>query len=213
MNKIILSIALSLAFSAAASAQKTKQSLPKDGETFKVAPELPKHVTCDVEFRDPKDEKWPNFFYGKPAAAGTFVWSSKGVTGGFSMNCDKMAQRQGDQDRKVLADILIDGKAPAVAFTATQFGAVTSEKDAKGKPVESFPVRGQLKIGDKTAELSGTGKVKWNYPKDAEFPDHAQLTMKFEVKGTDLGLKSAEPVQVIASAVVYKELVAPPKKK
>ncbi|MBA4068177.1 MAG: hypothetical protein C0501_31650 [Isosphaera sp.] len=184
-----------------AAAQKPARKPPPDGTVFRLAPDAPKHVTADVEFRDPDEKRWPNFFYGKPADKGTFTFDAKRPAGSFTLKCDKMAQKQGDQARRVLGEVAPEGAVPAVTFTLTKCGEVAAAKDA-------FPVEGTLAVGGKTAAVAGTGTWKFNYAKDAEVPESVQLTLRFAVKGTDLGLSSADPVRATVGCVAYKDLPA-----
>jgi hypothetical protein len=196
-----------LLLAAPAAAQKPARKPPPDGTVFRLAPDAPKHATADVEFRDPDDKRWPNFFYGKPAAAGTFTFDAKKPAGAFTLTCDKMAQKQGEQARRVLGDVTPEGAVPAVTFTLTKCGEVAAAKDAdKNAPKEAFPVEGTLAVGGKAAAVAGVGTWKWNYGKDAEVPESVQLTLRFAVKGTDLGLPSADPVRVTVGCVAYKDL-------
>jgi hypothetical protein len=210
MIRSVCIIALLVASAPGGFAQKPKPKPPADGTAFKLAPDAPKWVTGDIEFRDPADEKWPNFFYGKPSAAGVFTWDAKEPKGTFAFTFDKMAQKQGDQDRKVLAELLKEGQIPAVQLAVKGFGSVTQEKDEKGKPVEVFPVRAALTLAGKVAEVNGTARVKWQYAKDAEFPEGAQLVMVFATTGDKLGLKSLGELKVTAFVTTFKDL---PKKK
>ncbi len=198
-----------LTVGAPAFAQKPVRKPPADGTEFKLAPDAPKYVTADIEFRDPTGAKWPNFFYGKPAAAGTFTFHSKTPSAAFTLTCDKMAQKLGDQSRRVLGDITPEDKPPAVAFALTKCGEVKPiANPEKNGPKEQFASEGTLTVGGKPAKVAGSGTWKFNYGKDGEFPESIQLSLRFDAKGTDLGLKSPDPVQVTVSCVAFKDLPA-----
>ena len=92
---------------------------PADGTVFLVSPSAPKHATCDLEFRDASGEMWPSFYYGKPLAAGSFVYDASSPKAAFELNCDKAVQTQGDQSRRVLGELVVDGKSPPAVFRVT----------------------------------------------------------------------------------------------
>jgi hypothetical protein len=203
MNNIILTFAvLFVAVSANVQAQKVEKKLPADGAVFTLKPESPKWVTADIEFRDASKAKWPNFFYGKPAAAGTFTWNATSPTGQFTVRCDKMAQKQGDQSRKVLAGKLAAGTVPVVEFTFESGGTLKKDQDAKGKPIEMFPFTGKLVVGDAVVKLAGTASIRWQYAKDADRPESVQLTMTGTVKGSPLNDR-VDTIDVTVSVVAY----------
>ncbi|MBY0460157.1 MAG: hypothetical protein K2V38_22805 [Gemmataceae bacterium] len=193
-------------------AQKPTRKPPADGTEFKLSPDAPKHATADVEFRDPSPgdgARWPNFCYGKPTAPGTFTFHSQKPAGAFAVACDKMAQKLGDQSRRVLGDIAPEGQPPAVAFALTRCGEVRPiDKPEKNGPKEQFPAEGTLTVGPRTVSVKGTGTWAFQYGKDGEFPESLSLTFAFDVKGADLGLKAPEVVRVTARVVAYKELPA-----
>ncbi len=212
MLRLALAAAVLALAPAAAVAQKVAKKPPADGAAFKLSPAAPKYVTADVEFRDPTDAKWPNFFYGKPAADGTFTYSAKQPGGTFTLLCDKMAQKTGDQSRRVLGGIAPEGTVPAVTFTLTGCGPVAANPAAaKNAPKEQFPVKGTLVVGGKSVSVAGTGTWRWSYGKDGEFPESVQLAFAFPVKGQDLGVP-LDTVAVTVSVVAYKELPAGKKK-
>ena len=97
--------ALALVAVAAPAADTKGRPLPEPGAVFRLRPDWPRYATCEVEFRDPADVLWPNFFYGRPAAAGSFTFDPAEPKAAFRVTCDHRAQRHGDQGRRVLGEI------------------------------------------------------------------------------------------------------------
>src|SRR5262245_43912168 len=115
--------ALTLGVLAAPAADTKGRRLPEPAAVFRLRPDWPRHVTCDVEFRDPADVLWPTFFYGKPAAAGTFTFDPVEPQAAFRVTCNHRAQKHGDQSRRVLGELLGGDPGPVVTFEVKALGA------------------------------------------------------------------------------------------
>jgi hypothetical protein len=216
----VLAAAVLLAFVAAVAAKDP----PRAGTVFSFSATYPRHVTCDVEFRDPNEVRWPNFFYGKPAGDGTFTYDAKAPKAAFSLLCDRMCQRNGDQGRRVLGELCSDAKTPMVTFTATSMGPFqteTAETEGKGgkkgtKQVEYAPVEGTLDVDGRKVSVKGKATMRFGYPKDGTEPDSVYMDIRFTINGTDLGLKSpgaAGPINVRVGTTAYLTKGEPAKDK
>ena len=112
-----------------------KAPAPTPGQVFHLSPNNPKHVACDVEFRDPEEQLWPCFFYGKPAE-GTFQYDPAAPKAAFTVVCDKMCQPHGDQSRKVIGELVKPDKPPVVTFAVkamSPFRKDRTESAGKGR--------------------------------------------------------------------------------
>lgn len=197
---------------AAAEPQAKGKKLPDAGTVFHLSPTAPKFATCDLEFRDPSDKLWPQFVYGKPAAAGTFTFDAARPKVDFSLLCDQLAQKNGDQSRRVLGDLTQGGKPLAFVLTVKALAplqlATVESVDAKGKvtkkTVEQFPFEGEFAIGGRKTTVKGLSTVKYSYAKNAEQPDALTWEGVFLLTGQELGLQDPKArVTVRASARAY----------
>ncbi len=173
-----------------------KKSTPPTGKVYVLRPDAPGWVTCDLDVRDPAEGLWPNFFYGKPAVAGTFTYDPKAPKASFAMNCDQRVQRNGDQSRRVLGDLLADNPSLGARLTVRSLAAVRSEDeettDSKGRTarrsVEYAPFSGTLALGDQEVEVKGKATFRFSKAGDEGGPESVYLDLRFNVKGSDLGL-------------------------
>src|SRR4051812_40576906 len=111
-KRFCLALLLGLLCVTPGTAEKKNRMPPAPGTVFRLSAKAPSYVTCDVEFRDPSDALWPNFFYGKPAGDGTFTFHPAAPKASFSLRCDTMVQRNGDQGRRLLGELVKDGRPP-----------------------------------------------------------------------------------------------------
>ncbi len=109
-----------------------------DGATYVFGPTAPRWITADAEFRHADPARfWPNFFYGRPAS-GRVAWGPKGPTGAFTIACDQLVQPHGEQDRRILGELIEPGAKPAVTLTVKSLGPLREEsieqQNPRGKP-------------------------------------------------------------------------------
>jgi hypothetical protein len=190
MRNILFSL-LSLALvSGMALAQKGK-SPPEAGTVFHVSNTSPSWATCDIEFRDPTDVRWPTFFYGKPAGTGTFTYHPKQPRAELAMRCDQRVQKNGDQSRRVLGELLQDSKAPVVTLTIKKMGEQTSQ-GSEGKKSSSYaPTDAELDIDGKKVAVKAKATFRWGYRKGSDTPESVYIDLQFSLNAADLGLKNA----------------------
>lgn len=185
---------------------------------FLQSAEAPKYVTFDIEFRDPAAKRWPNFAYGKPAAAGKLIYDPKKPTINVSLKTDKGVQLQGDQSNRVIGDLIANEQFPTITVHLTDadtFKTVPMEREEKGKKVtketEVMPVKGELVIGSQKVPFTALATIEYHTEKNQPLPNWLTLNIKTEVSGKSLGLKQDNPVAIRISTTVYTEL--PGKKK
>ena len=84
--------------------RQTPRHLPHEGQQFTVEP---RHwYSTMISFRDPTDRKWPVFFCGRPEAKGSFTYPSGRPEPALSFLCDVLAQPQGEQDGRILGQLI-----------------------------------------------------------------------------------------------------------
>ena len=202
-----------------ASAQKTAK-LPAAGTVFKFSSAAPRYVTCDLEFRDPTEAKWPNFFFGKPGGDGQLVFALEGSKVDVVLNCPTMVQRNGEQERRLFGELCKE-KAPAVSFAISSMGKWTSETvdsiDNKGKKVtktvDFVPTEGTLDVGGKTVKVKGKSTLKFQFEKGSDTATSVAFDTRFTLRGGDLGLAAVPgEIQVRAGTTGYVELPTGKKK-
>jgi hypothetical protein len=173
-----------------------KGKKPDPGKVYAFRPDAPGWATCDVEFRDPSEKLWPNFFYGRPASAGTFTYDPKKPKASFALNCDSQAQRNGDQGRRALGELLKDGNSVTVLVTVNSLGAPRSENaetvDDQGRTTlaarDYAPANLVVQVGGNRVAVRGKATYTFTYPKNPGDADSVYLDVSFKVKGSDLGL-------------------------
>lgn len=176
---------------------------------FAVTPAFPKYVTADIEFRDPAGVKWPNFFYGKPAAPGVISLDPAKPAASFALLCDKMAQDRGDQSRRVLGELCPPEKPPAVTLTITAIGALqpaaAGAKD-KSKAAATADLTGTLEIAGRKVPVKAAATFRNHDGKGDEKNVALMLDGRLTLKASDLGLKTlapASPVEVRFGLTAY----------
>lgn len=193
---------------------------PKEGQTFKIAPQ--RFRTVMISFRDPSDRMWPSFVYGGPDTEGSFTFTTRAKPqAAFSLLCREVAQPEGEQQRRVLGQLVRlslktteqGGRTrtekimePVVRFVLADMAPWRLE-DSSTLRGETEHVRtriacnlsGDLTVGDRTiavrdAPCTATFRVE----ADREFrsdptatPNTVDLSLALTVKGKDLGLKAA----------------------
>ena len=192
----------------AGQAEEKKFKLPAAGTEFRFSPEQPKYVTCDVEFRDATEAFWPCFFYGKPAAGTTVKIGAAGPTGTFSLLCDQMTQKNGDQGRRVLGELVKDGKPPVVRLTIKELGPLQTEPAEAGskskKETEFASARAELEVAGKKVPVQAKALFTWKFVKGGESAESVAVELRFRVQPADLGLTRIEgPIECRAGITGY----------
>lgn len=196
-----------------------KKNAAADGTVFYFHPGVPKFINCDAEFRDPTGERWPNFFYGRPAEGGTLTYSASASKGEYVVSFDQMCQPNGDQSRKVLADLITAGAVPKVGLQVKSIGPITAqliqEPGAK-KPIQAdaAPVAAILTLGSRQGPLNGQATFRWLRDKGSEAPNGVLITTQFSAKGEELGLSSmaGKAIDLRFTACATLEATAPAEK-
>lgn len=167
-----------------------------DGAAYVFTPSHPKWVTADAEFRHPDPARfWPNFFYGRPAS-GRIAWGAKGPAGSFTIVCDQLAQPYGEQDRRILGELIEAGAKPPVTLTVKSLGSLKEEsierKDHRGNPhvmqVAYCEADAVLDVAGRTVNLRP--RVTFKPAKVVERSTEAlNVSAWFTLTGRQLGLK------------------------
>lgn len=207
----LISVVIVFSLISPAVAQKTMQQPPENGTVFRFDPKTPKFVTGDIEFRDPREESWPTFFFGRPSESSTFTFDAAKPSIKLSYLLDTQPQRNGDQDRRTLADLLTPGQSLPVTLSIENAGPWATksvDRERKGKKVVEtetyFPVHLTLMLGTWKATLNGEVQARWSYAKNATKPDTVQLTLHASTTGKELGLKdAARPIEINFHAIGY----------
>lgn len=193
--------------------------VPAPGQAFLLSPDFPKYVTGDIEFRDPSGVKRPNFYYGKPAGKGSIMHNPANPSGAFTLLCDNLAQKKGDQSRRVLGELIQPDGANAVTLVIQRMGPTTVPAELRSKDKEAYyaAVTGELQLYGRRAPVNGIAELKYSGPgKGDEKSATLRGKLTFTIKGSDLGLKSvAGPIQVTAGLSAYapQTPAAPPAQK
>ena len=179
---------------------------PAPGTTFKFSPASPKWATCDIEFRDPAGERWPVFFYGKPAEEGALVFDPQKpqLNAGFAF--DQMPQKQGDPGRKVLAALLTPGTVPAVSFAVKSLGPLRAVAAAgKSKEAEAAEIAGELSVGAKRLPVRGEAVFRFDPKSEKATGMAVALDVRFTIKASQLGMQPEGEIAVRIHLVGYAE--------
>jgi hypothetical protein len=209
--------------------KKNKPTTTVTGQVFVFRPDAPTWATCDIELRDPSDELWPNFFYGRPSPAGTLIFNLKVIKpkakgkgkptvkaartpqASFTLAFDRMAQRNGDQRRRVLGELGPAVTDAGVVLAVTSLGTLRSEQldvtDDRGnkerKWIDCAPFGGTLAVGSRQVPVQGRAIYRFNAPGGGPATS-ISLDLRFTVNGRDLGLKKLSgPVECRAEATGY----------
>ena len=193
-----------------------KPKTPADGTAFVMSPSAPKYATCDLEFRDASGELWPSFYYGKPTGDGSFVFDSKAPKAAFGLDCNKAVQTMGDQSRRVLGELVTEGKSPPAVFRVTatrppEEREVSVEEKGKAvvKKVTVVPVDAELTIGERIVKLKDAYlRANYRFEKNKDVATTAALDVFFTFVGSDMDLKNAAAVTISGRAGVtaFREL-------
>lgn len=167
-----------------------------DGTVVELKSTFPKWMTADAEFRHPDPVLfWPNFFYGRPLS-GRIEWQAGKPSGSFILVCDKLVQPNGEQDRRILGELINPAAPLTVTLTVKSLGAMVDEtierKDTRGKAltyrVSSCEADAMLDIGGRS--LAIRPRVTFRPGKIVEkSTDKVAVSVWFSLTGRDLGMK------------------------
>jgi hypothetical protein len=166
-----------------------------DGTVYEFSPTFPKWVTVDAEFRHGDPAKfWPNFFYGRPVA-GKIVWNVNSPSGSFVVQCDRLVDPRGEQDRRILGELIKPDAAPTVTLSVESLGQWRKESfeqtDAGGRSsqLEVSYWRGEatLQIGDKTVKIEPAITLKPSAVVEKSL-SAINVSVWFTLTGKDLGM-------------------------
>ena len=208
---LILCIPLLLSTTDLAVAQKGSK-LPPTGTVFHFKPTAPKWATCDLDFRDPTEKLWPNFLFGKPGEEGRLAFDPDGSAVRVVLKCDQMAQRNGEQTRRVIGELWTD-KPPTASLTITSLGKWSKEivdnENKKGKKtIEYVAAEGVLELAGRKVPAKGRATMKFRFEKKTDAAESVYLDMQFAVRAADLGLaKTTGDLSIRGGATGY---VTPP---
>lgn len=159
------------AFERSAGGRSNKPGKVPEDTTYILKSDIPKWITVDAEFRARGETHWPSFLIGRPES-GTLTTKDGKLSGAFSLLADRPIQNQGDQSRRVLGEMIKDGKAPdfrlkidSIAPEVKTYERKTT--DAKGKVqtqlIEYVDAKGSIEFAGKT--IAVTPKLTYSFGK------------------------------------------------
>lgn len=187
---------------------------PQNGQEFRVGVETCKngHIT----FRAKEADMWPSFFYGGPKLGGKFSYDEDKAFCDLIVDCPRPLLAMGEQDQKVLGELTTftpTGKKdkrgnPGVSFDTPIQLRLTGIRDWKNLPDTQLVriggvhcpqaeavVDGILHVGNQHVKISDAQlRAAFKVPKGVDHndpnvtPNHVLVTVKFSVKGGDIGL-------------------------
>jgi len=130
--------------------------------------------------RDPSGKKWPNAFYGSrdDTLRGKAQLSNGKLQGAFKLECDKLVQGKGEQDLKVLGELL--KSAPGVRV-ALEVRALNNDSGAV-----------VLKVGEKSIAMTVPFQIRYLREKDGTKLLGVQLRASATAKASEVGLKAPD---------------------
>jgi hypothetical protein len=165
--------------------KKSTNEFAEAGAKFYFSSNFPSHVTAEVEIRDAKDKRWPNFAYGR-SVEGELAWRDGKLAGRATVQCAHWLQQIGDQSRRVLGGIA--GPLPPFIFTISELGELKQRDVDRKSCIQYFEGQGRVGFGGRTV----TAPVQCVPRMQPKPPDNAvpalALDVFFTVKGKDLGL-------------------------
>lgn len=168
-----------------AAGKKITNEFAAAGTKFYFSPTFPGHVTADVEIRDAKDKRWPNFAYGR-SVEGELEWRDGKLAGSATVRCSHWLQQVGDQSRRVLGGV--SGPLPPFTFTISEIGELKQRDLDRRLCVQYFEGQGRVEFGGRTVTVPVQCAPRMQpKPPDNAVPALA-LEVFFTVKGKDLGL-------------------------
>ena len=174
-----------LGLAAVQAGKKSTNEFAVAGTKFYFSPTHPKHATADVEIRDAKDERWPNFAYGR-SVEGELEWRDGKLAGLAIVQCPHWLQQVGNQSRRVLGSVT--GPLPPFTFTISDLGELKQSDVDRKLCVQYFEGQGRVEFGGRTVTVpvQCVPRMQPN-PPDNAVPALA-LEAFFTVKGKDIGL-------------------------
>jgi hypothetical protein len=209
-----------------AGGKSSKPSMPPmDGTVYTFRGDVPKWITVDAEFRVHGEKLWPSFVIGRPESGTLNVTEGK-IAGELTLVANRGIQASGDQSRRVLGELMIDGKAPEVRLKLTNIEPTLKKferksTDSNGKTttstVEYLDAKGTLEIGGNLIPVApkltySFGKTSGVYkgPGNISAPaDSVRGNAYMTLPARDLGLSIPGDVDV---RVGFSGVVPPPKK-
>jgi hypothetical protein len=176
-----------------------QDTVPADGTVFYFNADVPKYVTVDAEVRDRAGKFWPSFLCGKPVSGECIVKAGK-LEPQFSVACNTIAQNKGNQDRRILGELVKDEQPPKLTFSLTTLGPPKTQEltsiDKRGNPqarvVEYCEGQGTLELG--ATKLNVTPRITLNYQgsKDGGV-DSVRINAWLKLTAKELGLNALPP--------------------
>jgi hypothetical protein len=203
----------------AAAAFAQEQSAPRAGQVFQFGTNFPKYVSAHVEFRDAAGARWPSFFYGRPAGAGSLRFDTASPAAAFVLDCNKRPQRNGDQSRRVLGELFPGTNSPGGAtLRVSSLQNLAPAPDAKKGGEFSAMFGGQLEMAGRKVPFNAPGNLRYHPGGKGDEKNEALfVSLAFDVKAADLGLKTfaaGDVIQVRAAVTGYDaEAATKPKRK
>lgn len=193
---------------------------PQTGQTFKFEPV--KWVTVDAEFRDPSNQLWPSFLYGKPMG-GTFTFDPLHPSMHCKLGCDRVCLPNDDQSGRVAGEWTPrDGVPLDFSFEINSMGPfqTVEEIQKRGKSIKKQKVLiamvdAVMTANKRTIPVKAECQFKWQYPSKSNIPDSVQIDALFTTTGKILGLKNpkaAGEINVRVSAVGNSQTIDSAKK-
>jgi hypothetical protein len=169
-------------------------SEPPAGTVYQFSPNFPRWTVADAEFRDSSGKRWPNFLYGRNVS-GSIKWDPIRPEGAFAVACPNWCQTQGDQNRRVLGGLFVEGKPPKVGFAVTAINAAREDEfarsDRNGKPqtlaVTAHEAKAELTLGDRAIPVTAQLVIRQGRVTESQI-EKLDVTAYFTVKGAVLGL-------------------------
>ncbi|MEI7687202.1 MAG: hypothetical protein WCL32_19465 [Planctomycetota bacterium] len=159
------------AFERSAGGKSTKPATQPEDAIYNLKSDIPKWITVDAEFRDRGEKHWPSFIIGRPES-GTLTTKDGKLSGSFTLLANRPIQNQGDQSRRVLGELIKDGKSPDFRLTIDSIEPTVktfdrTSTDSKGKAqiqtVEYVEAKGTIEFGGK--KIPVTPKLTYNFGK------------------------------------------------
>jgi hypothetical protein len=192
--------------------KKSTDEFAEAGTKFYFSPTYPKHATADVEIRDAKDKRWPNFAYGQ-SVEGELEWRDGKLAGRATVQCPHWLQQVGDQSRRVLGGVT--GPLPPFTLTISELGELKQRDVDRKLCIQYFEGQGRVEFGGRTVTVPVQCVPRMQpKPPDRAVPALA-LEVFFTVKGKDLGLTdlAADEIDVRVGMRGTFALGAPAKRK
>lgn len=182
---------------------------PQAGQNFRFDPV--KWVTVDAEFRDPTNQLWSSFFYGKPMG-GVFTFDAVHPSLHCKLGCDRVCQPNDEPSGRVLGEWTPKkGGNLEFAFEIKSIGPFQTRDEIRKKGKSTKKQQVTIAMADAVMTANGHSfpvkaecQFKWQYPSKSNVPGSVQIDALFTITGKALGLKNpkaAGEINVRVSAV------------